>query len=127
MAACCYPPAARVDQGSRALPRRDELGEPGRLRDNPPTRLTHSLPIAEAPAPPKKGPRPIVPLFGFALVLAIALVVNIILLGFASTRPVSSSYANKGFYEPAPAWSANGPDSADGQVRHGRACCRMVP
>lgn len=66
------------------------------------------------------------PLLGFALVLAIALVVNIILLGFASTRPVST-YPIKGPWEPALTADPGGTESADPWTRPGRMCCQVVP
>ncbi len=125
MAACCYPPAARFNRGKRTLPRRDELGGRRRLAHRPRAGLTDPLPNAEAPGP-KQGSKLIVPLLGFSLVLVIALVVNIILLGLASTRPVST-YPIEGPREPALSGDPGGTKSGASWTAPSRKCCQLPP
>jgi hypothetical protein len=81
-------------------------------------------PIAE-PSGLKEDSHLLLQGLGFALVLVIILVINIILLGLASTRPVST-YA-RGPVEPTPGWQTGGADGADGWTPPGRRCCQAVP
>lgn len=119
MAVCCDPPTARLNGKSRTLPARDNLrgaaAGASRSRGNPP------LPIAE-PSNPKADSHLLLQGLGFVLVIVIILVINVILLGFASTRPVSTY--PRGPVEPPPGWQTGG---ADGGTPPGQRCCQVFP
>ena len=122
MAVCCDPPAGRLNGKSRTLQGRDDLR--GAAAGASCSRVNPPAPIAE-PSGPKEDSHLLLQGLGFALVLVIILAINIILLGFASTRPVSTY--PRGPVEPPPGWQSGGADGADGWTPPGRRCCQVVP